>query len=180
MSLAKLKEAISDHVRDTVGTSNKLIESFARRLCGPHFAGVFAADCIPQAKLARLEEFILIVNLGEKRGENREMNGHFIAICASGEALHYWDPYAMPCLQPKVKAFLARCGRAVETNRRQVQDLKSVYCGFFSLLYAAYQARCMAGTPPNFKLRFYKSASKLTRNDSRCVDYLHKLIDGLQ
>lgn len=179
MSLPELKEAVSAHVREGVGTSNKIIESFARQLCGPYFAGVFAADCIPRGKISRMENFILIVNLGEKKGENREMNGHFVTICACGDDLHYWDPYAFPCLQPKVKTFLQRCGRKVVTNGRRVQHLESVYCGFYCLLYAAYQARCMAGEPPKFKLRFYKIRSKLLKNDSRCVEYLHRLIDQM-
>jgi len=83
MSLLELKEAVSAHVREGVGTSNKIIESFARQLCAPYFAGVFAADCIPRGKISRMENFILIVNLGEKKGGYLGLQHHLLVMSTS-------------------------------------------------------------------------------------------------
>jgi hypothetical protein len=185
--LKELTQAVDSHVKYSVGTSNKFIENFALRLCPPYFVGVFAANRIPRRELAERERFITIVNLGEKKtkGEQRGQSpvGHFVVVCVEREKIQYWDPYALPCLQPKVRAFLRllrQSGRRrVETNELQIQDFDSVYCGFYCLLYAGYQARCMIGKPPKFKLRFYKAVHKLKRNDEKCISYLRKLIDKI-
>jgi len=184
--LKELVRAVDSHVKYSIGTSNKFIENFAFDLCLPFFVGVFAANRIPRRELKGRERFIVIVNLGEKKSRAPSMGrsraeppvGHFVVVCAERERIQYWDPFALPCLQPKVLDFLRRSGRRdMETNRTQIQDFKSVYCGFYCLLYAGYQARCMVGKPPRFKLRFYKSVQKLKRNDEKCMRYLRKLVD---
>jgi hypothetical protein len=182
--LKELTQAVDSHVKHSIGTSNKFIENFAFDLCSPYFVGVFAANRIPRRELKDRERFIIIVNLGEKKraskGESRAQSpvGHFVVVCAEKKRIQYWDPYALPCLQPKVLDFIRRSGRQrTETNKLQIQDFNSVYCGFFCLMYAGYQARCMIGKPPRFKLRFYKSVQNLKRNDTKCVDYLKKLVD---
>ena len=185
--------AVADHVRYTVGVSNAIVEKFGLELCSPHFLGVFAADYIPRKKLLEADKFIVIVNLGEKgRGRRRRRRkeeeeeelpvGHFVALCGTKRRIQYWDPYALPCLQPHVDEFLRDCvggGRTLEVNHRQIQAFESVYCGFFCLLYAAYQSRCMNGQEPRFKLHFYKRRANLIKNDEKCMEYLRTFIDEL-
>lgn len=184
-TLKRLRLAVSDHVKYTVGTSNTIIEKFAFHLCSPpFFIGVFAADRIPKQKIRDMDNFITIINLGEKgRRRGGELPvGHFVVVCGTKGRLQYWDPYALPCLQPHVRKFLQECvrgGRALETNERQIQAIKSVYCGFFCLLYAVYQSRCMNGQSPRFKLHFYKRRTNLIKNDGKCMEYLRTFIDQL-
>ncbi len=185
--LKRLRLAVADHVRYTVGTSNAIVEKFGSQLCSPHFLGVFAADYIPRKKILKLDKFIAIVNLGEKGREKRRRRkklavGHFVALCGTKQRVQYWDPYALPCLQPHVSELLRDCirrGRVLEVNKRQIQAFQSVYCGFFCLLYAAYQSRCMDGQAPRFKLHFYKRQANLMKNDEKCMEYLRIFIDQL-
>ena len=171
----KLLEGLNKHVDYEDGISNSLLKRLAFLSCSSYFAGVFSADCIPK-HLAGKNNFIIIVNLGERKGRNGALPvGHFVAIVATPSSVLYIDPYGLPCYQPKVCAFLLHCRRQISENKRQIQHLNSVYCGFFCLLFALYLDRSSGLNKPKFKLKFYRRANKLTMNDSICVKYLKKL-----
>jgi hypothetical protein len=162
------------HADPSAGLSNQLVNKLGRLACSrENFAGVFSADRIPPL-LAGRPHFIIIVNLG-KHGTG--FTGHFIAIIATPNRIQYMDPYGMKCVQPDVKRFLNNCGRPVRHNRRQFQALESVYCGLFSLLFAAHADKRQRGTlPSKFKLRFFRQKKKLRDNDDLCARYLHEII----
>ena len=172
----KLLQGLNKHVDYEDGISNSLLKRLAFSSCSSYFAGVFSADCIPQ-HLSGKNNFIIIVNLGERKGRTGALPvGHFVAIVATPSSVLYIDPYGLPCFQPKVAAFLRHCQRQVSENKRQIQHLNSVYCGFFCLLFAVYLDRSSGLSPPKFKLRFYRRANMLRKNDFKCVKYLKKLL----
>ena len=187
--MEQLLKSIHGHVRYSQGVSNTLIARFGRALCSPHFAGTFSVDQIPTALSSR-KLFTIIVNLAE-RGKPAAAAaaatttttpnvGHFVAVCVDPDQVHYFDPYGIPPLQPRLARFLDKINhrrkKSMEINSFQVQHLKSKYCGLFCLLYALYQHRCLRGRPPKFRLRFYRSARNRRRNDQLCVEYLSRLI----
>ena len=174
--LKKLERAVDSHVRSSDGVSNKFLERVAKELCSTDFMGVFAADRIPTRVLSPKPRFLIIVNLGERRGRRDALPvGHFVAIYATADKIRYMDPYGMTCYQPKVKRFLELCNREVHCLRRQVQDMRSTYCGFFSLLFLLYLDKQDSRNIP-FRLEFYRQRDKLLRNDALCVKYIRKLI----
>ncbi len=167
---------IANHADKWRGMSNKLVEKLARGLCSKNFRGVFAADSIPVAKLAGRPRFIVILNLARERpGPLFSFNGHFVSIVAYPNSIRYFDPYGLPCTQPDVKDFLSQCQRPIRQNRQQIQDKKSVYCGMYCLLFAAYNDRKNSSSPPGFKLTFHKRKEQLKLNDTKCVQYLRRL-----
>lgn len=166
------------HIDYGAGISNTLLERLGRMGCSSDFKGVYSADYIPQKQLARVPRFLMIVNLGERRGKRGTLPvGHFVSICAEPSKIKYLDPYGLRCYQPKVVKFLKLCNRPVVENKTQVQDLSSVYCGFFCLLFVMYEDLCNgdAAQKPDFKVKFYKRSDKLKQNDILCMRYLKRL-----
>ena len=157
--------------------SNKLVEKLARGFCSKNFHGVFAADSIPIRKLAGRPRFIIILNLARERpGPLFSFDGHFVVVYATPNSIRYFDPYGLPCTQPDVRSFLSQCQRPIRQNRQQIQDKKSVYCGMFCLLFAAFNDRKDSSNPPRFKMTFFKKREKLKLNDTKCMQYLRKLV----
>jgi hypothetical protein len=156
--------------------SNAAVAGLCRLYCTGgrfgEFAGVFPADRLP-LHLAARSRFLLVVNLGEighPSDPTPPPRGHFVTVAAGPSGVLYIDPYGLPCLQPRVNRFLRLCRRRVLANWRQVQDLRSVYCGMYAVLFAAYLDR-----KPNFKLRFHKAGRDLRRNDTLCARYLRRM-----
>jgi hypothetical protein len=162
------------HTDPESGISNILLNRLASLACGKeNFVGVFASDCIPPS-LAGRPRFIIIVNLAKR---STGFNGHFVTIIATPNCVQYIDPFGAKCVQPDVRTFLDNCGRVVRQNKRQYQDLNSVYCGFYCLLFALHADKKQAGTlPSRFKLDFFRDKKKLRDNDAKCVRYLREII----
>ena len=175
--LGRLLRGVEEHAHPEKGLSNTLVERFCHLICTNFFKGVFAADCIPQRKLAKTPRFCIVVNLGERKKKKRGKPlpvGHFVTIVASPEAVRYFDSYGFPVTQSHVLRFLRLCKRNVLCTPKQVQDFDSKICGLYASLYAGYNDPGRR-RDPEFKLRFYVRR-KLERNDALCVRYLRKLI----
>ena len=173
--ISQLKADVQSHVDKDAGISNTLLERFGRNLCSEDFLGVFSADTIPQRQLIKRGRFIVIINLGEKKGKGDNIPvGHFVTVCADPSRLQYLDPYGLPCLQPRVRSFVSQCNRPVYENLQQLQTLKSNYCGFYCLLFALYLDRVRNRSTPRFALKFDKH--DLKKNDSLCMKYLKRLM----
>lgn len=171
---AELADRVRVHVGPKKGVSNAFLRRMAALARTRHFAGVFAADCIPP-RLAGRPRFTFIVNLGRKRlpDRNRPLPvGHFVVVAGYPGRVLYVDSYGLPCAQPDVLAFVNSCRRPVGFNLRQVQDFGSVHCGYYALLYALY-----LDGDYKFPLRFNRK--QLRANDSRCVNHLRKIYSGL-
>lgn len=171
----KVSDYFNEHVNSSVGISNQLLNRLALGMCSRDYLGVFAADCIPPF-LAGRPRFIVILNLARKKSGHQSV-GHFVTVLANPNSVYYVDPYGMKCVQPDVERFLRECGRTVRQNKRQYQDMKSVYCGMYCLLFAAYADRRNSANPPKFKLRFFRQKKKLLANDTKCVQYVRRLIN---
>lgn len=175
--IRQIIKGVKSHTDHSAGISNVLINRFARSLCSRDFQGVYSADTIPEIMLTNRPRFIIIVNLGERKGYDSNIPvGHFVCICADTSRIQYIDPYGLPCIQPKVLNFLKHCHRPIIMNKRQIQDLSSVYCGFFALLFAMYMDRGLSVEKPKFRLKFHKRKRELKKNDVLCISYIRKLI----
>ncbi len=170
MSGKSLAARVRFNVHNRKGLSNDVIRKFCKQTCSKDFKGVFAADRIPR-RLCVQPNFIIVVNLG-RRGEARSESdlpvGHFVTILGAPEAVYFLDPYGFPCTQPNVIKFMGNCRRAVMQNKRSIQDITSVYCGMYAILFANYLDKGWS-----FRVRFCKK--HLLRNDKRCVAYLEKM-----
>lgn len=164
-----LTRRVKANVSKEGGISNETVARFCGSLCGKDFKGVFSADYIPR-RLAARGRFIVVVNLGTRRGVRGKLPmGHFITIAADPSKVLYVDPYGLPNVEPNVERFLRLCRRPVEFNLRQIQDTESVYCGLYAVLFSLYFDK-----KPDFKLRFRKR--NLRKNDKLCVEYLRKMM----
>lgn len=167
------------NVRVGVGMSNDAVEQLCRQICSSRFQGVFSADKIPVARLARMGDFVIVVNLGRS-----DMPvGHFVTLSKRERDSYvgYMDSFALPCFQPDVKKFVKICagsGSALMSDairygvRRRVQSPKSAHCGLYATLFAAYVDR-----EPEFEMAF--KLRNLAGNDERCVRYLRRIISEM-
>lgn len=151
------------------GVSNVFVNRFTRLICGSNFKGVYSADYIPD-RLTIFPRFIIIVNLGERRGVRGVLPvGHFVTIVASPDKILYIDPFGLPPLQRHVNRFLKNCRRKVFSNDKRIQHPESIMCGLFAAMFASYNDQ----NKP-FIMRF--SETRLKNNDKLCLSYLRKLI----
>ena len=170
---AAVVAGVREHVRSGSGVTNTLVNRFCREICSSDFQGVFSADCIP-LRLAARPRFIIVVNLGKRKGVEGELPvGHFVTIAASPSTVTYIDPFGFPCVQRDINTFLHLCGRRVYTNLRQIQHFNSVYCGFFAILFASYLDRRHHAKKKIFQLRF--KDTNLYQNDKLCMKYLQRI-----
>lgn len=167
----KIIKRVGENVKKGKGISNITINRLCSRLCSNDFKGVFSADCIPINDLIKLKKFIIIVNLGKTKNiTNISLPiGHFVTICADSNYIRYIDSYGLPCFQPDVFQFLNLCKREIRSNKHQIQEWNSTYCGLFAILFAYYY-----DTKPDFDLVFSKT--NLSNNDEKCIYYLEKMI----
>ena len=167
---AQLLLKVKGNVLPKKGLSNGLVQRFCKLACSSDFKGVYSADYLPP-KLPALSNFIVVVNLGVRKGVRYKLPaGHFVTIYATPARIYYVDPYGIPSVEPHVNQFLERCGRPVVCNLRQIQDFGSVYCGLYAVLFA-----CYVDKRPNFRLLFERR--RLLENDKLCLDYLQKLFN---
>lgn len=159
-----LVDRINANVKEGLGMSNGLLERLCRRETTQDFKGVFSADQIP-TRLSACSKFIIVVNLGR----SNQQDGHFVAICGDPDRMYYFDSYALPCFQPDVNKFIRECRRPIISLTKRIQGFKSVYCGFYAMMFALYHDK-----KPDFELLF--SESDFNANDDTCVRYLRKLI----
>ena len=166
---AKLAARLRLHVDPSIGLSNKVVERYTFLICGDKFKGVYSADRIP-LRLAARPSFTIIVNLELMEERGRESGGHFVTVVGGEEEIYYIDPYGLPSAVPQVNRFLELCRRPIYQNFRQIQDLDSIYCGMYAILFARFFDR----EKSPFKMSFLRS--NLKRNDRRCVEYLRRMI----
>lgn len=161
------------HVTSNGGLTNEWVNNFCKTACYSGFYGVYSADYIPPRLHVR-RTFIIIVNLGQRRGVRGEMPvGHFVTISGEPDRVTYIDPYGLPCEQVHVRRFLNQCRRPIVYNSRQIQDFNSVYCGMYAILFTLYIGKRF-GVRSLFQMRFFRA--DLLRNDDLCVKYIRRLL----
>jgi hypothetical protein len=173
--LSEVAEGVRANVSSGMGMTNASLEKLCRASCSANFRGVYAADYLPPS-LAPQASFILIVNLGTRRGLTRKLPvGHFVTVVALPSAVLYIDSFGLPSAQPHVDRFLQQCRREVCFNLRQVQDFDSSNCGLYSMLFACYYDRRMTrGEEPPVRLAFRDK--NLRQNDELCARYLQEIM----
>jgi len=80
-----------------------------------------------------------IVNLESTVNENGTMNrgSHWVAIACTKHDCMYFDPFGSPA--PKdVQFFILKKYPRFGTNSKEIQALRSVYCGWFDLMFFMY------------------------------------------
>jgi hypothetical protein len=177
MTTEEIANRIKAHVSPTKGITNDVLEKFCKKLCSSDFKGVYSADYLP-AKLAGRARFILIVNLGLRRGIRKNLPvGHFVTIVAKPASVYYIDSFGLPSTVPHVNRFLTLCKRKIHFNLRQLQDFNSMNCGFYAMLFSYFMDRQNWGKK-TFALKF--NEKKLKENDKLCMRYLNKLVYSVQ
>ena len=177
-AVRKLHALIAQNVDPRRGMTNTFVDHICRELCSPLYRGLYPADKLPTARLAKQEQFIIVVNLAT----SQMLDGHFVMIYAQPEYVLYVDSFGMPCVQPLVRSFLAECRRSVMYNAKQLQRPDSMYCAFYCILFCTYFNRQGGGgggeredrRPKLFKLHFTPRPS--FRNDELCKKYLSLLL----
>jgi hypothetical protein len=172
-AIVKLTRRIRGNVAPSLGLTNTVIERFCFLSCSDTFKGVYSADYIP-TQLAARSRFIMVVNLGVRRGLRKLPVGHFVTVVASSSVVYYIDPYGLPSAEPHVNRFLRLCRRKICFNLKQIQDFSSTYCGLFAILFACYMDA--NGTEERLKLKF--NSRNLMKNDKLCVKYLRALLQS--
>ena len=181
-SFERRVESLALQIRDSAdakrGVTNDLINDFCQEICSLEpqnlFAGVYSVDQIPVNALARRKFFCIIINLASR--EKRQLEGHFVCICVHPTSCFYIDPFGLPNLMSEIVYFLKRCSRPVFYNRKQIQHMKSPFCGMYVALFATYYNDPL-GETRRLRLRFEDGGKK--RNDRRCMTYLKKLVDEI-
>lgn len=168
---ATIAQTINTHAGKKKGMTNDVIEMLCKNAGGSHFGGVFTADSLP-FHLASQPRFIIVVNLGRRRGAFAV--GHFVTIAAvEPNKIYYLDSFGLPCWQPNVTRFLKACGRKIVWNMRQIQSFESKFCGMYASLFAS----CLDGSPPSFEMKFFRKKSMLMKNDALCSRYFLRILN---
>ncbi len=100
-----------------------------------HFAGVFAADTLPSAFLARPVSLIVNSDPISKPGT------HWLAItidaCGNGE---YFDSYGLKPFVPHHKRFLSSACKTWKYNHVDLQSIQSSVCGHYCAMYLLFKS----------------------------------------
>ena len=171
-SLTKLVSIINNHVASKFGITKTLLNSICSSFAPNLYKGLFSPQEIPFQKLKKLSHFTIIVHL---KGLTI---GHFVTIYVSPTTIYYIDPYGFPCLDQNVRTFLKKLRnntkwmkRNIFYNEKQIQHRKSVYCGFYAILYVIY-----FDSNVNQNKVTIKFSNNLFNNDMLCKQYINKLI----
>lgn len=150
------------------GVSNLFIHDAINRIRKTkEYKGIYSSNNINK-KLNKVSNFCIVVNLNKRAKRNK---GHFIVIHASSNRILYFDPLGNPCYVKSIFKFMKKCKRPIFHNLNQIQDMNSIYCGLYCILFTLYFDR-----KKPFKMIFYKRRNKLKKNDEKCIKYLKKLV----
>ena len=110
--------------------------------------------------------FYLVFNLSK----HDTKGSHFIAICADGKNLMYFDPLGHKCDNKDILSFLnlAKKKRKLRTKFQKVQSCSSIFCGFFCIAFLL--SRHSKEPLHSFFKHFNKSNLEL--NDNTVVKYI--------
>jgi hypothetical protein len=122
-----------------------------------YFKGIYAVDNIPKF-LSRLEQFIVIINIGM----------HFVTLYGKPNLLVYIDSFGNPP-PSSMKKFLSTCKRKIVSNIKQIQSPYSSHCGLYAVLYVLF-----------FNTREMRKKCKtivfdkndLLKNDDICISHI--------
>lgn len=144
------------------GITNRFIDSFLVPIANT-FYGTFSADNINQ-QLLHKERFSIICNLSNAH----EAGSHFVAIIVMPTYIFYIDSFGLVCFTQPIIDFMNKLSRPVFCNVKVLQDPNSSHCGFFSMLFVLF-----FDMNKPFQLKF---VTQLTDNDSRCTEYIKRMI----
>lgn len=139
MSVSQLQEIkqnkFNAYLLKNNGLSNYEIEIFLKKHCTNNFKGVYSADEIP-TELSSFPTFSIVCNLDKKI----QVGSHFVVILGFPTYIFYIDPLGNKCTTPAIRVFLNKNAkeRDIYYNTVQIQDLFSLYCGVFCIMYILY------------------------------------------
>lgn len=188
---------IADHVSSRRGMSNVLLQKVSSELFrfiqegNPRktFFGVHSIDEVPVEKIRRFvdddgddsdddddddgknREACLIVNLASKSAG--ETDGHFVAIHVKSDRIYYLDSFGMRIYKEGLRRDLSTLNRPIFSNVKQIQNMTSVFCPLFALLFTLYFSMC----DPPFRMTFRQNHWRA--NELSCIDYLTRVLDYL-
>lgn len=159
----ELEQLVKQSSDPSNGVTNRAIHNFAKLLCPSFYKGLYhiSIEKLPH-HLIYENFFSLIVNVF----------GHFIAIIGRPSHVLYIDSFGRMCDNQKIKSFLLACNRPIYTNTRVLQDLNSVYCGIYALLFCKYFD--IPNVSPRKQLTFVDK--DLVKNDKLCMSHLNYLL----
>lgn len=174
---AKVAKRLRANVSRNSGISNETLERFCFRKCSDNFKGVFSADYIPNY-LAAMTRFILIANLGTRRGIRTHLPvGHFVTIVAFPNAMLYIDSYGLPSVEPHVNQFLKYCRRDVWFNLRPIQRFNSNFCALYAMLFTCFIDKIVFCQTRSRLTKLQFKNHNLRKNDDLCLLYLKRLFE---
>ncbi len=172
---ALLARRTREHAVPGRGVSSEFVNNFLTAVCGDGFKGVASIDQLPRmrAALAPRLRYRLVINLGDRMSASPD--GHFVVVEGTPSAVRYTDPFGLPPPpEPRLLAFLEAGGRPIRVSRVQMQDFRSVYCGFFAILLVWHGD---AGRPFPLRLpRRRRRGGDLRGNDKWCMRNLRRLL----
>jgi len=112
------------------GLSNIYLLNLAKKLNLKKFKGIFSCDTLPKPE-KHWEEFSLISNLSKYD----EKGSHFIAIYVLPDKIIYFDSYGIKCTNEFINEYLQTIGKNLFYNTRRIQDVDSIFCGYFCLAF---------------------------------------------
>ena len=156
------------------GVSNIYLKSVLNKtLNRSAFTGVFSSNTLPIRKLNKSPDFFIIVNLSPTDAPGT----HFVCLVKrrNTNVVMYYDSLALSLefIAPNLRSTIGKLeGKIVKMLQQPVQDVNSVFCGFFCLQFILSKS-------PSFEndallKRF--STSDLRQNDEICINNICTLI----
>lgn len=128
---------------------------------------VYARNAIPK----KLTNGYYVINLDSKNGSGT----HWVCFVKDNKNIFYMDSFGMPPAQDEINVFKKEHDD-VYFNNKQIQDINSILCGYFCLLFLNLYHHYGKNEPEILNV-FYKLFSKNTKfNDNKLKNYMNNII----
>jgi len=125
---------LSSLLKKPIPLSEIDIEMMMKRAKINNFLGYFARDDLPKQQLKPKQS--IIFNLDKASGEGT----HWTACYHGGKSVEYFDSYGIIC-PPEIRKYLKKSNKNMVYSTNEIQNLNSILCGFFCVLYIILRHR---------------------------------------
>ena len=151
---------MSENFVPGLGVTNIFIQNVLEQ-SAENFIGVFSSNELGNI-LPNSGSFV--INLSP----SGTLGSHFVTVVARKTDVLYIDSLGLPCTNDNIKKILKSFMLPIKENQVQIQHFKSIYCGFYCILFCIYYDK-----ERKENLIFSKN---LLKNDQLCIEYIKMFV----
>lgn len=146
-----------------IGLTNLYVNNVCSIMLNHKFLSVYPYDKFP-INIKEKVPCSFIINLSN----SKEPGSHFVCIYITKKNIEYMDSYGIQPFLPRIKKFIRnhQAGRKFKYNTHCIQNLKSVFCGFYCIAFLLSKDRKI--TMKKFQALF----NDLEKNDHKVINFI--------